>query len=74
MEGGGVITILQSKQKETEINNCNISTWNQFDKSSPSAPTSSTGYQIWPFSDLASYYESMIDSYVPLPFSFFFRV
>ena len=41
------------------------------DKSSPSAPTSSTGHQIWPFSDLVSYYESMIDSYIPLPFPFF---
>ena len=41
------------------------------DKSSPSAPTSSTGHQIWPFSDLVSYYKSMIDSYIPLPFPFF---
>ena len=31
-EGRGGLTILQSKQKETEIKNCNISTWNQLIK------------------------------------------
>ena len=70
-EGRGGLTILQSKQKGTEIKKLQYFNVEPTDKSSPSAPTSSTGHQIWPFSDLVSYYESMIDSYIPLPFPFF---